>query len=151
MKRLSLIPLLVFPVLAAAESVSAAQDVFSGPVRAEVVRIVDGDTILVHARPWPGQIIETYVRLRGIDTPELHSSCADERRAAGEARDMVASLVHDGDEVELEKISGDKYFGRVVADVTLTDRSNLSSTLLLKGLAVSYDGGRKTPYPCPGS
>ncbi|WP_176082868.1 thermonuclease family protein [Martelella sp. HB161492] len=151
MKRLTLIPFLLFSVLTTAREGTAAQDIYSGPVRAEVVRIIDGDTILVHARPWPGQIIETYVRLRGIDTPELHSSCADERRAAGEARDLVASLVHDGDEVELEKISGDKYFGRVVADVTLTDRSDLSTTLLREGLAVSYDGGRKTPYPCPGS
>lgn len=128
-----------------------AEEVYSGPIRADVVRVVDGDTIVVHARPWPGQIVETAVRVRDIDTPELHSSCPAEREAAAAARDAVSRLVKEGDEVSLYRISGDKYFGRVVADITLPDDSSLAATLLSHGLAVHYDGGRKTPFPCPAS
>ncbi|MEO2038390.1 MAG: thermonuclease family protein, partial [Martelella sp.] len=55
--------------------VADAVEIFAGPVSAEVVRVVDGDTIAVEARPWPGQIIETLVRVRGVDTREVRAAC----------------------------------------------------------------------------
>ena len=121
------------------------------PVRAEVVRVVDGDTILVEARPWPGHIIETYVRVRGVDTPELRSSCGAERDAANTAKAFVVSKVGVGDTVRLRHISGDKYFGRVVADVTLPGEDDLATLLLVGGYAVAYDGGHKVAFACPSS
>lgn len=130
---------------------AAAVEVFDGPVRAEVVRVVDGDTIAVQARPWPGQIIETLVRVRGVDTPELRSSCGAEKEAANAAKAFVLSLLEDVNAVELREISGDKYFGRVVADVVVPERGDLSTLLLAGGYAVPYDGGRKTPFACPSS
>nr|WP_272212943.1 hypothetical protein [Marinicella sp. W31]MDC2878873.1 hypothetical protein [Marinicella sp. W31] len=110
--------------------VARAEDIYAGPVRAEVVRVIDGDTIVVQARPWPGQIVETSVRIRGVDTPELRSSCNAERQAASIARDYVVSLLHAGETVQLRQIAGDKYFGRVVADVMLPDERDLSYLLL---------------------
>jgi endonuclease YncB( thermonuclease family) len=59
---------------------AAARDEIEGPVSAEILRVIDGDTLLVEARPWPQQTMEVYVRIRGIDAPEMHSSCADVRR-----------------------------------------------------------------------
>jgi micrococcal nuclease len=41
--------------------------------------VIDGDTILVAAKPWPQQTMEVYVRLRGIDAPELQSLLGDTR------------------------------------------------------------------------
>ena len=38
-----------------------------GPIRAHLVRVLDGDTIEVLARVWPDHYIETRVRLDGID------------------------------------------------------------------------------------
>jgi len=58
---------------------AAARDEIEGPVSAEILRVIDGDTLLVEARPWPQQTMEVYVRIRGIDAPEMHSSCADVR------------------------------------------------------------------------
>ncbi|AJY47564.1 thermonuclease family protein [Martelella endophytica] len=129
----------------------AAEDIFDGPVRAEVVRVIDGDTIVVQARPWPGQIVETSVRVRGVDTPELRSSCDAERDAANAARAFVMSNVREGETVQLRNIAGDKYFGRVVADVALADKRDLSMLLLSGGYAVPYDGGHKIPFVCPSS
>lgn len=130
---------------------AGAVEIFAGPVSATVVRVVDGDTIAVEARPWPGQIVETLVRVRGVDTPELRSSCGAEKEAANVARDYVVSLLNEGDRVELRAIAGDKYFGRVVADVDLPDHRDLSKLLIAGGYAVPYDGGRKIPFACPSS
>ncbi|QQM30991.1 thermonuclease family protein [Martelella lutilitoris] len=134
-----------------APAAGRAGDIYAGPVRAEIVRVIDGDTIVVEARPWPGQIVETSVRIRGVDTPELRSSCAAERQAASIAKDYVISLLRAGETVQLRQIAGDKYFGRVVADVALPDDRDLSSLLLEGGFAVSYDGGRKPDFLCPSS
>ena len=63
---------LVSPLSASAKA-SAVHETIAGPVSAEIIEVIDGDTILVDASPWPQQTIEVYVRLRGIDAPELHS------------------------------------------------------------------------------
>jgi len=46
-------------------SAEAAEKI-AGPVAAELIRVVDGDTVLVSAMPWPNHHVTTYVRLRGI-------------------------------------------------------------------------------------
>ncbi|HUH48698.1 MAG TPA: thermonuclease family protein [Mycoplana sp.] len=120
-------------------------NVVAGPVAAHVIRVVDGDTILVSARPWPQQRVDVFVRLRGIDAPEMKSRCADARSAARTARDLLSSLVLGGGPLFLTEVSGDKYFGRVVADVHLADGRNPAHDLIAAGLAVPYDGGRKRP------
>lgn len=123
-------------------------DRIAGPVEAEILRIVDGDTILVSAKPWPQQSIEVYVRLRGIDTPELRSRCPVDRAAATSARDLLILLVAGEERVSLTDIEGDKYFGRVVADMQLADGSNPAHDLVAAGLAVTYGGGRKPAVVC---
>jgi endonuclease YncB( thermonuclease family) len=50
--------------------------VLAGPVMARVIRVYDGDTILVRARIWVDQEIEIRVRLAGVDTPEIKGQCA---------------------------------------------------------------------------
>ncbi len=120
-------------------------NVIAGPVAAEVIRVVDGDTILVSARPWPQQRVDVFVRLRGIDAPEMRSRCAEARSAARTARDLLSRLVLGGDPLFLTEVSGDKYFGRVVADVHLADGRNPAHDLIAAGLVSPYDGGRKRP------
>ena len=43
-----------------------AAAIVKGPVEARVLRIIDGDTIVVRARIWPGQHIKVSVRLAGL-------------------------------------------------------------------------------------
>ncbi len=112
---------------------------------AVVTKVVDGDTVGVRARIWLGQDVETLVRLRGIDAPELHSRCADERDRARDARDMLARRV-DGQVVQLLDIGADKYGNRVVARLLTGNGQDLSRLLLDAGLAHVYDGGAKTPW-----
>lgn len=116
----------------------------AGPVSAEIIRVIDGDTILVAARPWPQQTMEVYVRLRGIDAPELKSSCAAVRDAGRQARAALSDLTRDQHDIQLMRISGDKYFGRVVADMSFFEGRNPAQEMLTAGYVAPYDGGRKT-------
>lgn len=53
---------------------------------ADVLRVIDGDTFEARVRVWPGLDVDTKVRLRGVDAPELHARCADEYVKAQAAR-----------------------------------------------------------------
>src|SRR5690606_4401547 len=146
--RTLLLTVLVFMTAVSVEA--APRDEIAGPVEALVLRVIDGDTLLVEARPWPQQKIEVYVRIRGIDTPEIRSKCPQIREAALTARRTLQELAERSETIRLSRISGDKYFGRVVADVVLSDDIRAADHLLLAGLAQDYDGGRKAEWPCPG-
>lgn len=106
-----------------------------GPIPAEVIRVVDGDTLRVRARIWLGQDIEVLVRLAGIDAPEtFRPECEAERTAGEVAKEVLESRI-DGT-VWLTDIEEDKYAGRVVADAHVPYASSLSADLLSLGHAV---------------
>lgn len=131
------------------DSSEAATRFIDGPVEAEVIRVIDGDTVLVEAMPWPDHRISTYVRLRGIDAPELKSKCAALREAARQAQEVLALMMEGQRRVTLTAISGDKYFGRVVADLNLDDGRRPASILLEGELVEPYEGKTKSRRSCP--
>lgn len=134
--------------VASAVTAGGNRQAIEGPVSAELLRVIDGDTLLVAAAPWPDQQITTYVRLRGVDAPEMHARCAMARNEAQAALTALAALVASSDKVSLSNISGDKYFGRVIAEVTLADGRDPAHELLSMGLVTAYDGGRKPKQAC---
>ena len=87
-----------------------------GPIPAEVVRVVDGDTLRVRGDIWPGHTVEVLVRLDGIDAPELRGRCQAEREAVIEAKRILAALLPDK-VVSLTSVCGGKFAGPVVARV----------------------------------
>ena len=117
-----------------------------GPVDADLISVIDGDTLLVEARPWPQHHVTVLVRIRGIDAAELKAKCEAARRAANRARERLADLAHG--RIRLTNIAGDKYFGRVVADVSSGDADDIGASLLAQGLVRAYDGGRRAPARC---
>lgn len=119
-----------------------------GPVRATLVRVIDGDTLLVDAEPWPQHKIRVSVRLRGIDAPEKRSRCKAERIAARQARLALETAIGNNPSVELTNIEGGKYFGRILANVSAGNR-DLASNLLDTGLVRAYRGGRREKMSCP--
>lgn len=127
-----LIPLLSLELAGSGPVLS--RETLSGPIAAEMVRVVDGDTLAVRALIWPGQHIEIKVRLAGIDAPELfRPSCAVERVRARAARDFVVQRT--GETVTLRAVHLGKYAGRVVARVQTDKGEDLSTLLLRAGLA----------------
>jgi endonuclease YncB( thermonuclease family) len=116
-----------------------------GPVRAHLVRVVDGDTVEVLARIWPDHYVETLVRLAGIDAPELRGRCAEEMALAERAKARLAALLA-GNRLMLADIHYGKYAGRVVARVLTEDGRDVAEVLLAEKLARPYDGGRRAPW-----
>ena len=125
-----------------AEQVAVAG--FDGPVRAEVIRIVDGDTFEVSARIWLGEAVDVRVRIEGIDAPELHARCAEEFRRAEAARDYLSQRIAGG-EVELSDVRYDKYGGRIRA-VVRDGGGNVGEAMIAAGLARPYHGERRRSW-----
>lgn len=119
----------------------------AGPVRARLLQVIDGDTLFVQAQIWPGQLVETHVRLIGVDTPEIKGACATERATAEKARAYVVGLLGD-DAVVLNNIRFGKYAGRVLARVTSAAGVDVAGALIERGLGRAYDGGRRKGW-CP--
>jgi micrococcal nuclease len=137
-------PLISAPAFAAEN----AWRIVAGPVLARIVRVIDGDTLLVDAHPWPGHAVRVSVRLRGIDTPERRSKCSRERLAADSARIELERLVAGYSTVKLVNVSGGKYYGRVLADLKVGKR-DVAAAMLESGLAIPYKGGKRTKSKAP--
>lgn len=116
---------------------AALADPIPGPVPAEILRVVDGDTVKVRATIWVDQTVEVSVRLRGIDAPEIYRpKCEAEKALARTAKASVAAVAPAGAQVTITNITRDKYGGRVVATVITQDGETLAERLLAQGQAI---------------
>ncbi len=129
------------------EGAPAGEKPLVGPVPAQVVSVLDGDTLEVRVRVWLGQELSTRVRLSGIDAPELTARCDGARALARKARAFLAAQIESaggaGPEVWLRDIRNGKYAGRVVARVETPGGEDLGRSLIASGLARPYGGGRR--------
>ena len=137
--RVAVTPVLVLFLCLLAPTAETSERL-DGPVQARVVEVVDGDTLLVRARIWLGQEVETRVRLSGVDAPELRSRCEYERVLAEQARDFILNHIGDGP-VVLHDVRYGKYAGRVLARIEDAGGMDLGRSLLAAGLARA--GGRR--------
>lgn len=132
----------------AATAPAYANDNLTGPVRAEVLEVLDGDTLKVRARMWLDQSVEAAVRLRGLDAPESRvPRCGGEKDRAEAARREVAALIGDG-AVTLYDIGPDKYAGRVIARVLSSGNVDIGAYLVKRGYAKPWTGQGKKPTWC---
>jgi endonuclease YncB( thermonuclease family) len=121
-----------------------AEPFLAGPVPAVLVRVIDGDTLLVRARVWLDLEVVTRVRLRDVNAPELRARDEEERARAEAARAFVANLA-EGAPLVLSEIGQDKYGGRVVARVA-AGGEDLGAALLALGHARPMGPrGRRSP------
>ena len=144
MIRVALVSLLVWIV---APGPAVATERLPGPYRAQVIRVIDGDSIEAQVTIWLGQQVTTTVRMAGIDTAELDAPCLTARLNAYAARAYLKAKV-DGRTVSLTEVETDKYGGRIVAQLIDETGENLGASLTAKGLARPYRGRR--PNWCGG-
>jgi micrococcal nuclease len=127
---------------------AGAQDVpflrvIPGPVPAQVLRVIDGDSLEVRAYVWP-RSVETYqIRVLGVDTPEKRGKCEQEKALARVAESFTRGLVQPRDRVELRLVQPDKYGERMLAEVWLADGRSLDALLIQERVSRPYDGGTK--------
>lgn len=115
-------------------------------VPAVVRYIVDGDTFSAGVRLEDDTIISVRVRLRNVDTPELHGACVDEIVAANVARSRLAELIPVDSVVELQNIKDDKYLGRIDANVLDSRGRDVGKILVREGLGRPYSGGKRSGW-----
>ena len=144
MDSLSVRALLLACTVSAYAPGACAKDFLAGPVEARVLSVLDGDTFRAEAHVWPGHYVKVNVRIRGIDAPEMKARCASERVAALSARDALQGML--GNTVAIANISGAKYYGRVLADVTTADGLVVADRMLGLALARPYGGGRRDKW-----
>ncbi len=138
---------LVLADVSAGAAVASADELLPGPFDAELIEVIDGDTVRVRVRIWLGQDLQTDVRLRGIDTPELRTSCDAERVVAAFARAQLVELLAVAEAVTLHNVERGKFAGRVVADVWAGDGRAVAPLMIATGLARPYEeGARRAPW-----
>lgn len=148
--------LIATPLIANAQiDVRSRTTVFQGPYEAEVVRIIDGDTVSVRAAIWPGLVAEYSVRIRDIDAPELfRPSCDAEREWAENAKRVAEGLYLPerrrerslpDQRIRLQRVQYDPFSGRVLADLQRwrSDRwISFSRDMLDRNMAVEWRRGQ---------
>lgn len=129
----------VLPFLLMAGSVSAAYPL-------TVTRVLDGDTVDAKVTLWPGLTQQVRIRVYGVDTPEIHTRDACEKRAGYRAKAYVEDWLR-GTDVTLDDVELGKYAGRVVGRIS-DGKRDLSQDLLDNGYAQPYFGGKKKQFKC---
>ena len=130
--------------------VAAALAVEPVVYKATIIRVIDGDTVVIPATYLPQPLKqEISIRVFGVDTPEkgFRATCPEEDAKGKEATEFTKAAVAKAKKVEVALHAWDKYGGRVLGDVIL-DRVSLRDMLINKGFARAYYGDAKQSW-CP--
>ena len=155
MKNILTSAIIALSIIVTIPAYAAGDDIY-----VDYVRNYDGDTVTVNLIDLQDiDMDETYavlwkkigIRVRGVDTPEIRTRCAQEKVLGKQAKALVKDLLKDAEYLSLRNVKRGKYF-RIVADIIINpgtpDEVNLKDVLLESGLAVAYDGGKKTKNWC---
>lgn len=115
------------------------------PVR--VTYIIDGDTfvgdILLADKT---EVMSVKVRLRNVDTPELHGDCESEIKRANYAKQRLGELIPVGSTVEIKNVKNDKYAGRIDANVYDSANRDIGQVLIKEKVGRAYSGGKRKSW-----
>ena len=117
---------------------------FATPAR--VGRVIDGDTFDATVMLNGDIRVPVRVRIRDIDTPEIHGKCAAEREMAARAKTRLGEMLPVGSVVELTNIKDDKYLGRIDANVADARGGDVGRALVRAGLGRPYNGGKRAGW-----
>ena len=121
------------------------QSCLAMPVR--VAYIIDGDTfvgdILLADKT---EVKSVKVRLRNVDTPELHGNCESEIKRAEYAKQRLAELIPVDSVVEIKNVKNDKYAGRIDANVYDASNRDIGLVLVKEKVGRSYNGGKRKSW-----
>tara|TARA_R110002012_G_scaffold177818_2_gene342658 strand:- start:2253 stop:2669 length:417 start_codon:yes stop_codon:yes gene_type:complete len=122
--------------------------------KAEVDRVIDGDTVDVLLDLSFGVYRKVRIRANGIDTPESRTRNKAEKVLGLAAKKRMKELC--GKAIYVESLNGGKLdkYGRLLANMFTHDeynkvisgrkRQDICKTLIEEGHAIKYDGSKKT-------
>ena len=109
--------------------------------------IVDGDTfvgdVLLNGKT---SVNSVSVRLRNVDTPEIHGACDSEIKRAKYAKQRLGELIPVGSKVEIKNVKNDKYAGRIDANVFDSAGRDVGLILVKEKIGRSYSGGKRLSW-----
>ena len=115
---------------------------------AEILRVSDGDTIVISARFLPEPLKpELAVRIFGVDTPEKghRAQCASENERGLAATEYTKKAVLAAKKKQVVLYRWDKFGGRVLGDIILDGVSHRAQ-LIQRGYAREYYGDAKQSW-----
>jgi endonuclease YncB( thermonuclease family) len=115
---------------------------------AQIVRVSDGDTIVIAAPFLPAPLKpELAVRIYGVDTPEkgFRGQCDSEKQRGEAASVFTKQLVTASTQRQVVLYGWDKFGGRVLGDIVLNGQS-LRTQLIQNGFAREYYGEAKQSW-----
>ena len=142
MKKLLLV-LLAMPILAFAQKTPQGVT-----YDAQIVRVSDGDTIVIAAPFLPAPLKpELAVRIFGVDTPEKghRAQCPSENARGQAASEFTKKAVSASTQRQVVLYGWDKFGGRVLGDIILNGQS-LRTMLIKNGFAREYFGEAKQSW-----
>ena len=142
MKKLLLV-LLATPLLAFAQKTPQGVT-----YDAQIVRVSDGDTIVIAAPFLPAPLKpELAVRIFGVDTPEKghRAQCPSEDARGQAASEFTKKAVSASTQRQVVLYGWDKFGGRVLGDIILNGQS-LRTMLIKNGFAREYYGDAKQSW-----
>ena len=115
---------------------------------AQIVRVSDGDTIVIAATFLPPPLKpELAVRVFGVDTPEKghRAQCPSEAQRGEQASAFTKNAVKSTKKHQVVLYGWDKFGGRVLGDMML-DGVSLRAELIRNGFAREYYGDAKQSW-----
>ena len=115
---------------------------------AQIIRISDGDTIVIAAPFLPAPLKpELAVRIYGVDTPEkgFRGQCESEKQRGEAASAFTKNVVNKSTQRQVTLYGWDKFGGRVLGDIILNGQS-LRTMLIQNGFAREYYGDAKQSW-----
>jgi len=142
MKKLFILILLLLPVLSISKEPRGVVYNWS------IVRVVDGDTVIVEAKFLPEPLKpELGIRIFGIDTPEkgARARCKKEEERSRAATDFLVRAIEKSQRQEVVIMEWDKYGGRLLGDI-LVDGRSVRQLMISNNYAREYYGGTKKSW-----
>lgn len=115
---------------------------------AQIVRINDGDTVVISAPFLPAPLKpELAVRIYGVDTPEkgFRAQCPQEDARGKAATEFTKGAIAASQQRQVTLYAWDKFGGRVLGDIIL-DGKSLRQGLIANGFAREYYGDAKQSW-----
>jgi endonuclease YncB( thermonuclease family) len=138
----------VFTVFAMMGAASAQKQPQGVTYDTQIIRVSDGDTIVISARFLPAPLKpELAVRIYGVDTPEKghRAQCPSEAQRGEQASQWTRQLVASGTKFQVILYKWDKFGGRVIGDIVV-DGQSVRRGLIANGHAREYYGEAKTSW-----
>jgi len=117
--------------------------------KADVIKIIDGDTIDVNIHLGFNVILyKQRIRLMGIDTPESRTRNLEEKERGLLSKAYVENKCPVGSTIMIESLDRGK-FGRILGNIWAANEEDahadntINKKMILEGFAVEYFGGNK--------